>query len=63
MINFRAVIHILSALLIFLGVSLIVPTLIALYYREGDSHAFIVTIAIAWIMGIIGFLSSKSKGE
>ncbi len=63
MINFRAIIHILSALLLFLGVSLIAPTLIVLYYREGDAQAFIVTIAIAWIMGIIGFLSSKTKGE
>ncbi len=63
MINFRAVFHILSALLIFLGVSLIAPALIAFYYREGDFEAFIVTITIAWIIGITGFFFTKTKGE
>lgn len=63
MINFRAVTHILSALLIFLGVSLIPPTLIALFHHEGDFQAFVITIAIAWILGIVGFLSSKTPNE
>ncbi len=63
MINFRAVTHILSALLIFLGVSLIPPTLIALFHHEGDFQAFIMTIAIAWVLGLLGFWGSKAPSD
>lgn len=63
MINFRAVIHILSALLIFLGVSLIPPTLIAWFHHEGDFLALVVTIAIAWMLGLLGFFSSKAPSD
>lgn len=63
MINFRAIIHILSALLIFLGVSLFPATLIALIYREGDFQAFLMAIATAWIIGIPTFFISKTKAE
>jgi len=61
MINYRAVIHILSSLLIFLGIFLIVPTLIALFCQEGDFNAFFITIVIAWIIGFGIFFSSKPK--
>jgi len=63
MVNYRAVIHILSALLIFLGISLIAPTVIALFYQEGDFNAFVITIAISCIIGLIGFFSSKTERE
>lgn len=61
--NFRAVVHILSALLIFLGISLVAPTLIASFHREGDVSAFLITLAIAWIIGCAGFIGSKTTAE
>lgn len=63
MINYRAVIHILSALLIFLGVALIAPTLIAFFHQEGDFNAFLITIVITQLIGFIGFFSSKTSRE
>jgi trk system potassium uptake protein TrkH len=61
--HYRAVVHILSALLIFFGISLIVPTLIASFYQEGDVNAFLITLAIAWTIGCAGFFSSKTTIE
>lgn len=63
MINLRAIIHILSALLIFLGISLFPASAIAFFYREGDLRAFLTTIAIAWLVGIPTFLISKTRAE
>ncbi|MCK5146406.1 TrkH family potassium uptake protein [bacterium] len=63
MINYRVVLHILSALLIFLAISLIAPAAIAFFYKEGDFNAFLITIGISLIIGIIGLLSNKSTGE
>ncbi len=63
MINYRGVVRVLSALLILLGVSLLVPALIAVYYREGDLRAFLVAIAVAWTFGLVGFFASRSTGE
>lgn len=63
MINFRAVSHILSALLILLGLSLCIPALIAYFYGGGDFFAFIITIAIALALGLIGFFITRTKTE
>lgn len=63
MINYRAVIQILSALLIFLAISLIAPAAIAYFYREGDFNAFVITIAISLVLGVSGLISSKTKRE
>lgn len=61
--KYRAVIYILSALLIFLGVSMIAPTLIALFSHEGDVNGFLITLAVAWIIGLVGLFSSKTSQE
>jgi len=63
MLNPRAVINILSALLVFLGISLIAPALIAFFYHEADLNAFLVTIGISWVLGSGGFLASRTKRE
>ncbi len=63
MLNYRAIIQILSALLVFLGVSLIAPAGIAYFYREGDFNAFLITIGISIVVGFIGLFSSKTNKE
>lgn len=62
MIHLRSTLHLLSALLVFLGISLIIPTLIAIHYQEEDVNAFLITIAIASVTGLIGFLISRHSG-
>lgn len=63
MINFRAIINILSALLLFLAISLTVPAVIAYFYNEGDFGSFIFTIVLTFILGLTGFFSSRTKTE
>ncbi len=63
MINYRAIVNILSALLLFLGFSLCIPAAIAFFAAEGDFNAFLITIAIAWALGIIGYFSTRKSGE
>ncbi|KPJ61571.1 MAG: potassium transporter [Latescibacteria bacterium DG_63] len=63
MINYRGVVRVLSALLVLLGISLIVPGLIAFFCKEGDFQAFLITIAIAWFIGLGGFFASRTTGE
>lgn len=63
MINYRAVFQILSALLIFLAISLIPPAGIAYFSKEGDFNGFLITIGISLVFGVAGLLSSKTKRE
>jgi trk system potassium uptake protein TrkH len=63
MINYRAISNILFALLLFLAASLSVPAAIAWFYAEGDFHAFLITIIVTLLTGIIGFLITRTKTE
>jgi trk system potassium uptake protein TrkH len=63
MLNYRGVLRVLSALLILLGISLIAPALFAYFYREGDFNAFLITIGVAWLLGLAGFFGSRTTGE
>ncbi|MGD9487980.1 MAG: TrkH family potassium uptake protein [Calditrichaceae bacterium] len=63
MINFRAIINILSALLLFLAISLTFPAVIAYFYDEGDFNSFIFTIILTFILGLAGFFTSRTKTE
>ncbi|MBN1408073.1 MAG: TrkH family potassium uptake protein [Calditrichaceae bacterium] len=63
MINHKAVLNILFALLIFLAGSLIIPALIALFYDEGDFPAFFMTIIGTFIIGLSGYLITRHNTE
>jgi len=63
MINFRAVINILSALLVFLAITLTIPAAIAYFYNEGDFQAFVISFSIILITGLTGFLFSRTPAE
>ena len=63
MINYKAVSNILFALLIFLGISLIIPALISCFYQDGDFKAFLITIAGTLIIGIPGYFFTHHKKE
>lgn len=63
MINYKAVLNILFALLIFLCASLIIPALIALIYDDGDFLSFIVTIIGTLLVGIPGYFITRNNTE
>lgn len=60
--NFRAVLHVLGALLIFEGISMIFPLGFALYYQDGSAPSFIYSILMTvCVGGILYFLNRKFK--
>lgn len=63
MIHIRSVLNILSALLVFLALSLMLPAAVALYYGEGDLPAFLITIIFTLLVGISGFFLTRTKDE
>jgi len=63
MLNYRAILNILSALLIFLAIALIVPASVAYFYGDGDFNAFLITIGITFILGTAGFFFTRDSGE
>jgi trk system potassium uptake protein TrkH len=63
MINYKAVFNILFALLIFLCVSLIIPTLIAFFYDDGDFSAFLITIIGTLVVAIPGYFFTRNHSE
>jgi trk system potassium uptake protein TrkH len=63
MINYKAVINILFALLIFLCVSLIIPAVIAFFYDEGDFSSFLITIIGTLVVGIPGYFLTRHNTE
>ncbi len=63
MINYRAILNVLFALLAFLGIVLIFPALISFFYKENDLWSFIQSIAISLTVGIIGFFLTRTSTE
>jgi trk system potassium uptake protein TrkH len=63
MINYKAVLNILFALLIFLCASLIIPALIALFYDDGDFWSFVITINGTLLVGIPGYFMTRHNTE
>lgn len=63
MINYRAILNVLSALLLFLGLSLLIPAIVSFLYGGNDLPAFITTIAIAIVLGGAGYLSTRMQFE
>ena len=63
MIDYRAVVNILSALLVFLGLALGLPAAIAFGYGEPDLAAFLFTIGFAVVVGAVGYLLTRTQTE
>lgn len=49
--DFKAVLHVLSALLVFVGASLLFPVAFSVYYQDGDLHAILLSMAIMISVG------------
>ncbi len=61
--NIRLVLYILGALLIFMGLSLLVPAMVAYIYQEGDLNSFLITAGITIVAGLLMMLVFRSKEE
>lgn len=51
--DLKAVLHVLGALLIFIGASFIFPILFSLYYHDGDFHAFVAAMGVTVVVGFL----------
>ncbi|MCB0281492.1 MAG: TrkH family potassium uptake protein [Calditrichae bacterium] len=63
MLHTKAISNILSALLLFLALSLIAPAIFAYINNEGDFSAFLTTIGFSFSIGIIVFLLTRNHNE
>ncbi len=63
MLNYRAIINILSALLLFLGIAMAFPALVAYFYGEGDFMAFVYSILLTLFIGGTGYFLTRRSDE
>ncbi|MBN2423644.1 MAG: hypothetical protein JXB44_01375 [Calditrichaceae bacterium] len=61
MIQFRLIFNIISALLLFLALALLVPTVIAFFYDEGDFISLSHTMGLSFLLGLAGYFPTRSK--
>ena len=61
--NVRTVLHVLGALLIFEGVSLVFPLFFSIYYNDGVQIALISSIAISIGAGLLAFWTNRQFQE
>ena len=63
MIQFRLILNIISALLLFLALALLLPAVIAFFYDEGDFYSLAFTLVLSFLLGLTGYFSTRSKNE
>lgn len=63
--NSRAltVLHLSSFLVLIYSLSMLVPLLVGLIYREENVHAFAITFLLAFSLGLVGWFSSMSSSR
>ena len=57
--NIRTIFNILSALLVILGLSMLIPAAIAYGYGENDLNGFLWAMFICFILGIPTWLATR----
>jgi len=62
-IKFSAVFHVLGLLIMFIGVFMLFPAALALYYGEGDFTALLVSAGISIVFGLGTVLITPKPGE
>lgn len=62
-INYRSVFHTLGALWLFLAASMLAPLAWALYYKEYDAPAFVITIILTAVTGYLTWKLTPAKME
>ncbi len=63
MLNYRAIVNILSALLLFLAGALLIPAAVAYIYADASLDAFLYTAGITLLVGGVGFLITRKSQE
>lgn len=59
--NIRLIVHILSIATLFIGLLMILPILVSVYYKGEDLYALMLSMCVTLTFGFIGFLFSKSS--
>lgn len=60
--NYRKIIAILGMILVFIGISMVLPLLFSLFYGERDWLAFLVTGAVTLVTGAMAYKSTGLEG-
>ena len=63
MIHTKLILNVLSALVLFLSVSLIVPAVVAYLYNEGDFNAFLMTFILTLLLSIIVYILTRKNDQ
>ena len=63
MLNYRAIINILSALLLFLAGALLIPAMVSYFYADSSLYAFLYTAGITVLVGGVGFFITRKSQE
>lgn len=61
--NLRGILRAIGALLVFLAVALAVPLVVSLRSGEGDARAFVLTLGLSLVAGLVLFLAPRGKTE
>ncbi len=61
--NLRAVLHIIADLIVFEGLSLLLPVVVALIYGDGDARAILVSSVICLISGGLLAMATRNQSE
>lgn len=62
--NFRLITHILSVTIIFVALFMLLPVLVSIIYRQGDTLALLLSLIITLLIGSVAFLFTlKSHGD
>ena len=61
--NFKVVLNVLGALLIFEAISLILPLGFSIYYQDGDTLSIVYSLIICLITGTVVFFLTRSRAD
>ena len=59
--NFRALFHVVSLLVLFLGLSMAIPIPFSLFYDDGNVPAFLISMAVCFGAGLPVYLLTREK--
>lgn len=61
--NLRLTLHVLGGLLVFLGLTLLVPIPVSLWYGDGQAGCFVLSAAVTILSGVLLFYRFRSRDE
>ena len=61
--HFRVITRFVAILILFLGISMVLPMSVSLFYEDGSTSALLISLLISCFIGLIFFLLTKKKQD